>query len=159
MQVAQKKPTEAAEMPAVNPATRPVETPKALANSQNPILVSGGAPKARYLGTLVSRNIIISGHRTSVRLEPEMWDGLREICFRERSSLNQVCTSVAQQKPDRSSLTASIRVYVMRYFRNAATEEGHGKAGHSVGPAFGMNMSIASNYGKMTVPLTKTSFA
>lgn len=30
--------------------------------------------------TLVSRNVVISGRRTSVRLEPEMWDGLREIC-------------------------------------------------------------------------------
>lgn len=129
--------------------------------AQNPIIVSGTAQKKpRYLGTLVSRNIVVAGHRTSVRLEPEMWDGLREICRRERLSVHQICTSVSLQKPERSSLTASIRVFVMRYFRNAATEEGHTKAGHSATTAFGMgSMAGADAFGKSVVPLTRTSFA
>ena len=134
--------------------------PAPKAPSQGPIIVSGAQKKPRYLGTLVSRNIVVAGHRTSVRLEPEMWDGLREICRRERLSLHQICTSVSLQKPDRSSLTASIRVFVMRYFRNAATEDGHSKAGHSATTAYGMgSMGGGDAFGKSVVPLTRTSFA
>jgi len=80
--------------------------------------------------TLVSRNVTIAGHRTSVRLEPEMWSGLSEICRRERAKLHEICTSIAMRKHEDTSLTAAIRVFVMAYFRVAATEEGHIKAGH-----------------------------
>ena len=36
-------------------------------------------------------------------------------------------------KPHGTSLTAALRVFVMSYFRAAATEDGHHKAGHGVG--------------------------
>jgi predicted DNA-binding ribbon-helix-helix protein len=116
--------------------------------------------KVPFRSTLVSRNIVVSGHRTSVRLEPEMWDGLREICRRERSNLHQICTSVSTQKAEECSLTAAIRVYVMRYYRSAATEEGHNKAGHGFGLTFGMSLNGTTKYGAPPVSLlTKTSFA
>src|SRR5580698_11339607 len=83
-------------------------------------------PKTR--STLVSRNMTIAGHRTSIRLEPEMWSGLSEICRRERMIMHEVCTSVAMRKQSNTSLTAAIRVFVMAYFRSAATEDGHSKA-------------------------------
>ncbi|MGB9152721.1 MAG: ribbon-helix-helix domain-containing protein [Alphaproteobacteria bacterium] len=126
--------------------------------SQAPITITKEDQEPHVRSTLVSRNIVVSGHRTSVRLEPEMWDGLREICRRERSNLHQICTSVSLQKIDESSLTASIRVFVMRYYRNAATEEGHSKAGHGFGLTLGMGSS--PHYGNHPVAtLTKTSFA
>jgi hypothetical protein len=53
---------------------------------------------------------------------------LREVCRRERTSLHQICTSISLQKEEESSLTAAIRVFAMRYFRAASTEEGHIKA-------------------------------
>ena len=85
---------------------------------------------------LVSRNITIGTHRTSVRLEPEMWIGLREICRREHVSIHDVATVVALRKAESSSLTAAIRVFVMAYFRMAATEDGHNSAGHGPGGAY-----------------------
>ncbi|MDE2029878.1 MAG: ribbon-helix-helix domain-containing protein [Alphaproteobacteria bacterium] len=94
---------------------------------------SFASPKTAARSTLVSRNVTVTGRRTSVRLEPEMWDGLQEICRRERASLHQICSSVAVQKREETSLTAAIRVFVMRYFRQAATEDGHVKAGHGYG--------------------------
>lgn len=87
--------------------------------------------------TLVSRNVTIAGCRTSIRLEPDMWSGLSEICRRERGTLHQICTLVAGRKKENTSLTAAIRVFVMSYFRAAATEEGHSKAGHGYGAIFG----------------------
>lgn len=80
--------------------------------------------------SLVSKNINVSGKRTSVRLEPEMWCALQEIAKREECTIHDICNIVnARKKPD-SSLTASIRVFLMLYFRSASTEDGHSKAGH-----------------------------
>lgn len=116
--------------------------------------------KGHAHSTLVSRNVVVSGRRTSIRLEPEMWDGLREICQRERSNIHQVYTSASLQKKENTSLTAAIRVFVMRYFREASTEEGHAKAGHGYGLTLGLCLEGGSEYGvQSTTRLTKTSFA
>jgi len=116
--------------------------------------------KERPSSTLVSKNVVVSGRRTSVRLEPEMWDGLREVCQRERSTIHHICTTMSLQKLEETSLTAAIRVFVMRYFRLAATEEGHGKAGHGYGLTLRHCMNGRSGYERYpTAMLTKTSFA
>lgn len=88
----------------------------------------------RPRSSLISRNVTVEGRRTSMRLEPAMWDALYEIARREKLNLHQLCSIVAEQKGEETSLTAAIRVFVMSYFRVAATEEGHKKAGH--GSAF-----------------------
>jgi predicted DNA-binding ribbon-helix-helix protein len=83
----------------------------------------------RANSTLVSRNVTVEGHRTSIRLEPAMWEALREICARERQSLNAIATAVGRGR-SASSLTAAIRVHVLRYYQAAATEDGHRRVGH-----------------------------
>ncbi len=80
--------------------------------------------------SLISKNITVSGRRTSVRLEPEMWKSLEEIAKRERCSIHDICTLIYRCKKDNSSLTASIRVFLMLYYRSASTEQGHNQAGH-----------------------------
>ncbi|MEM7679840.1 MAG: ribbon-helix-helix domain-containing protein [Pseudomonadota bacterium] len=80
--------------------------------------------------TLVSRNITVKDKRTSIRLEPEMWDALKEIANREQCAIHDVCTLVSMRKKENSSLTAAIRVFIMLYFRAATTESGHRQAGH-----------------------------
>jgi predicted DNA-binding ribbon-helix-helix protein len=82
--------------------------------------------------SLMSRNITVGGHRTSMRLEPEMWDALFEICRRERLTPHDVCTRVEARR-HASSLTAALRVFIMDYFRTASTEDGHVRAGHGAG--------------------------
>jgi predicted DNA-binding ribbon-helix-helix protein len=90
---------------------------------QNDIETGGGS-------TLVSRNITVTGRRTSVRLEPEMWRALKEISSRENCSIHELCSLIGFRKNRRTSLTAAIRVFLMLYFRAATTEDGHGRAGH-----------------------------
>ncbi|MGE0659874.1 MAG: ribbon-helix-helix domain-containing protein, partial [Reyranellaceae bacterium] len=82
-------------------------------------------------GGLVPRNVTVAGRRTSVRLEPEMWEALHEVARREAVTIHDVCTIVAQRRT-RSSLTAALRVFVLGYFRAAATESGHSEVGHGV---------------------------
>lgn len=85
--------------------------------------------------TLVSKNVTVDGRRTSVRLEPAMWNSLSEICRRERVSVHMICSAITEHKPQNTSLTAAIRVFIVSYFRAAATDEGHAKSGHGQGPA------------------------
>ena len=80
--------------------------------------------------TLVSKNITILGRRTSVRLEPEMWNALKDISRREMCSIHDICSLVHIRKNPLTSLTAAIRVFLMLYYRAAATQDGHVRAGH-----------------------------
>jgi predicted DNA-binding ribbon-helix-helix protein len=79
--------------------------------------------------TSVSRNVTINGHRTSLRLQTEMWEAIDEICRRERISIHEFCSRIAQQRNSRS-LTSEVRVFTMSYYRAAANDEGHRRAGH-----------------------------
>ncbi len=79
--------------------------------------------------TLVNRNVTIGGRRTSLRLEPAMWDALGEICRREEMSQHELCAMIDERRRA-SSLTAAIRVFIVNYFRAAATEAGHASIGH-----------------------------
>ncbi len=71
------------------------------------------------MSTLINRNIVVAGHRTSMRLEPEMWDALTEICAREKCSVKEICTLIDSSRGS-SSLTSAVRVFVLAYFRFAA---------------------------------------
>ncbi len=94
--------------------------------------------------SLISRNITLDGHRTSMRLEPAMWNALIEICRREKLSIHQICSLVAQHKAEETSFTAAVRVFAMSYYKAAATEEGHQKAGHGTAFLFSAKRDFAS---------------
>lgn len=86
------------------------------------------ASRARS-STLINRNVTIRGRRTSLRLEPAMWDALYEIAEREGLTIHELCTQI-QSRRQESTLTAAIRVHILIYFREAASEQGHELAGH-----------------------------
>jgi predicted DNA-binding ribbon-helix-helix protein len=69
--------------------------------------------------TLSSGNIVINNRRTSVRLEPEMWDCLSDVAERERLTLNELCSRI-NAKRHQSSLTSAIRVFILGYYRQLA---------------------------------------
>ncbi|MGB4057927.1 MAG: ribbon-helix-helix domain-containing protein [Alphaproteobacteria bacterium] len=93
-------------------------------------LSKGELSEGRYKTSLVSKNITVQGRRTSIRLEPEMWMALRDIAMREKCSIHDICSLVSMRKSQSTSLTAAIRVFLMLYYRAAATDEGHKRAGH-----------------------------
>ena len=82
---------------------------------------------------LVMRNVSVRGRRTSIRLEPKMWDSMTEICRREFCTPHDVCSYVAGLKPPHGSLTSALRVFILDYFHISATEDGHRSAGHGQG--------------------------
>lgn len=78
---------------------------------------------------LVSRNVSARHGRTSIRLEPEFWEALQKICWREQMELGELIRSIELKYPG-VARTSAVRVYILTYFADAATEEGHWTAGH-----------------------------
>lgn len=67
----------------------------------------------------VCRNIVVAGKRTSVRMEPLLWDSLADICQRENQSMNDIATMIDGRRGD-SALTAALRIFILSYFRTAS---------------------------------------
>jgi predicted DNA-binding ribbon-helix-helix protein len=77
---------------------------------------------------LMSRNIRLASHRTSFRPDPLTWSALQEIALREDVTVHELCGAIDEVKPRGITLTAAIRVAVLRYFMDAtAKAEQHPK--------------------------------
>jgi predicted DNA-binding ribbon-helix-helix protein len=75
---------------------------------------------------LVNRNVTASRGRTSMRLEPELWEALEEICQRESVTLADLVKRV-ERTGHPGGRTSAVRVHVLSYFRSAA----HAAAGYA----------------------------
>jgi predicted DNA-binding ribbon-helix-helix protein len=67
-----------------------------------------------------------------MRLEPELWNMLVEICVREKRDIGTLVRQI-EAAAHAGSRTSAVRVYIMTGFRAAATEAGHdiGDHGHT----------------------------
>ncbi len=70
---------------------------------------------------LINRNVVAERGRTSMRLEPELWDALAEICVRERQDINRLVREI-EATGHRGGRTSAVRVFVLKYFREAASD-------------------------------------
>lgn len=111
-----------------------------------------GKPEKIQTSSLISRNVTVLGHRTSVRLEPEMWNAIKDIARRERCTIHELCSLIQLRKAEITSLTAAIRVFLMLYFRAASTEEGHVRAGHGNFETMKRRAKILNDVQKLTAP-------
>ena len=60
-------------------------------------------------------SVTIRGHRTSITLEPEFWQSLKEIAEASASSLNHLIASIDAQDPE--NLSSALRVFVLDYYK------------------------------------------
>ena len=90
-----------------------------------PIMAAAGDTPAvsthKAARTMLSRNVRIHNRRTSVRLEPAMWAALNEIATAENCSIHDLCGAVHDLKEEGVSFTAALRVFLMEYYRTAAS--------------------------------------
>lgn len=80
--------------------------------------------------TLNTRNMKLAGHRTSLRLEPFMWDALEDISKREGVSINEICTQIHErinEYEEEVSLTSAIRVFIASYYRKSCHISSEGR--------------------------------
>jgi predicted DNA-binding ribbon-helix-helix protein len=82
--------------------------------SQRPLHSRENSPSA-----LATHNVVVAGHRTSVRLEPVMWDTLRDIARDRDMGLNDLVTAIDRHRRA-PNLTAAIRVYIVDFLRKTS---------------------------------------
>lgn len=71
------------------------------------------------------RSITIAGHATSLWLETDFWEALKEIAAKRGMALNQLVAEIdTQSRPEDSStedsanLSSTLRLFVLRYYRD-----------------------------------------
>ncbi len=108
---------------------------------------------------LVARSVTVGGKAQQIRLEQSYWDALEENCGREEVAVDDMCSDIAERidrmrrlsfdDAQRVSMANAIRVFVVGYYRQAATEDGHQRAGHGRGEPFALS-GAASGSGRVT---------
>jgi len=68
---------------------------------------------------LRKRSLVIAGHRTSISLEDDFWDALREIAGQKNVSVPALVAEVDSTRGD-ANLSSALRVAVLRHYRAAA---------------------------------------
>ena len=68
---------------------------------------------------ITKRSIVISGHKTSVSLEDEFWQGLKEIVKGQNVTLSCLVADIDTRRPGRN-LSSAIRLFVLDHFRTQA---------------------------------------
>ena len=85
---------------------------------------------------VIKRSVVVDGHKTSVSLENEFWEGLREIAERQSTSLSTLVGRIDQER-NNCNLSSAIRVFVFSQIR--AGKQGSAEAAKS--PEGGLNGS------------------
>ena len=68
---------------------------------------------------IVKRSIVLNGHKTSVSLEDEFWDGLREIADLQKTKLSTLVQNIDLERRN-ANLSSAVRLFVLTYFRGRA---------------------------------------
>jgi predicted DNA-binding ribbon-helix-helix protein len=67
------------------------------------------------ISLVIKRSIVIDGQKTSVSLENEFWDGLREIASHKNLALSTLVKQIDAGRTT-NNLSSAIRVFVFNYF-------------------------------------------
>lgn len=79
---------------------------------------------------LPNYNISVGSRRTTVRLSPQTYEAIEDIAKVENCEPKDVFEFVAGTKENDIPISTALRDFVIRYFLDAATAEGHRLAGH-----------------------------
>lgn len=72
--------------------------------------------KVAMKSNVAKRSIVLQGHKTSVSLESEFWEGLREIATRKKMRLPALLMEIDAGRRN-ANLSSAIRIFVFQYFR------------------------------------------
>jgi predicted DNA-binding ribbon-helix-helix protein len=68
---------------------------------------------------VVKRSIEIAGHRTSVTLEDEFWNSLRDIAKERGASVRGLVAEIDAKRGEHN-LSSAVRLFVLAYYREAS---------------------------------------
>jgi predicted DNA-binding ribbon-helix-helix protein len=86
--------------------------------------VHWSAPSARKNGAtvksaIIKRSIALAGHKTSVSLENEFWDGMRQIADQKNTTVSALLQQIDTGRRY-ANLSSAIRIFVFNQFRAQA---------------------------------------
>lgn len=67
---------------------------------------------------VVKRSIVIAGHKTSVSLEDDFWEALKEIASQRKETLSDLVAGIDASRTQ-GNLSSAIRLFVLDHFRTA----------------------------------------
>jgi predicted DNA-binding ribbon-helix-helix protein len=69
---------------------------------------------------LQKRSLTIAGHRTSLALEAEFWDGLEAMAATRRLPLTALVRQIDEAR-ESTNLSSAVRIAVLRWYQERAT--------------------------------------
>jgi predicted DNA-binding ribbon-helix-helix protein len=64
---------------------------------------------------VVKRSVLVGGHKTSVSLENEFWNGLKEIAKNSEVTISQLVATIDAER-QHGNLSSAIRLRVLNYY-------------------------------------------
>jgi predicted DNA-binding ribbon-helix-helix protein len=70
---------------------------------------------------ILKRSVTIDGRKTSISLEAEFWNGLREIAGLQKLPVAALLHKIDADRKS-ANLSSAVRIYVFEYFRSRADQ-------------------------------------
>jgi predicted DNA-binding ribbon-helix-helix protein len=78
------------------------------------------------MASLARRSVVIGGHKTSVSLEDEFWQALKNIAAEREKTLTNL-VSVIDKHHRQGNLSSTIRLFVLQYYLDRANPAANAK--------------------------------
>ncbi len=65
---------------------------------------------------IAKRSVVLRGHKTSVSLENDFWNGLRDIAERQKTTLSALVQKIDADR-EYANLSSAIRIHVFDFYR------------------------------------------
>ena len=72
--------------------------------------------QGRKNSSVIKRSVIRNGHKSSISLEDQFWEALREIAEQKDIAISTLVAAIDRSRTT-SNLSSAIRVYVLDHFR------------------------------------------
>jgi len=66
--------------------------------------------------TIRKRSVMINGHKTSVSLEDQFWDSIKEIAAEREQRLTELINFIAEGR-DRANLSSALRIFALNHYK------------------------------------------
>lgn len=75
-----------------------------------------GKPNKNGATTVKKYSCVIGGHKTSISVEREFWEGVKEICDVRDLSISEFIVAIDSKKE--GNLSSAIRLEVLEFYQN-----------------------------------------
>jgi len=72
---------------------------------------------------IIKHSVVVSTHKTSVSLEDQFWESLKQIADHANVPLGKLVEQIDQGRT-RGNLSSAIRIFVLEYFRSRYARRG-----------------------------------